>query len=212
LKPSIEPRAAAAPVPATLDRASFGKRLRQTRNQLGWPLQRVADASGVSVTTISRAERGQIALGYDNISALSHALNMDMGALFSAEREKVAPFEGPVVTRAGAGVMYDGLTVSYEFLSTTAPGKQMSPVIATINLRKITSQAEFVRHDGEEFIYVVSGKLEAHFETGKVVKLSRGDSMYFDSRVGHAYISTGRQLARIVGVMTEMNADARRMR
>jgi transcriptional regulator with XRE-family HTH domain len=187
-------------------------RLRQTRKQLGWTLQKVSDASGVSVTTISRAERGQLALGYDNISALSRALEMDMGAMFSGDKAQPAPFDGPVVTRAGTGVRYDGLTVSYEFLSTTAPGKQMSPVVATINLRAITSPSDFVRHDGEEFVYVVSGSLEAHFETGEKVKLSRGDSIYFNSRVGHAYISTSRALAKIVGVMTEANADTRRMR
>ncbi len=210
MKPNVEARAAAVPAPPTLDRASFGKRLRQVRKQLGWTLQKVSDTSGVSITTISRAERGQLALGYDNISALSHALNMDMGALFSGESGKAAPFEGrPVVTRAGAGVLYDGLTVSYEFLSTTAPGKKMSPVIATINLRKITSPSDFVRHEGEEFIYVVSGSLEAHFETGETLKLARGDSIYFDSRVGHAYTSTSRTLAKIVGVMTEMHADRR---
>lgn len=209
MKPNVEPRASAVPSSAALDRESFGRRLRRVRKQLGWTLQQVCDVSGVSITTISRAERGQLALGYDNISALSRALNMDTGALFSGEAQ-AQPIRGPVVTRAGAGVPYDGRTVSYEFLGTGASGKQMSPVIATINLRQITSPDDFVRHEGEEFVYVVSGSLEAHFETGERVTLSRGDSIYFDSRVGHAYISTSRALARIVGVMTEVNAAVRR--
>lgn len=35
---------------------------------------------------------------------------------------------------------------------------------------------------------------------GEVVHMARGDSLYFDSRLGHAYISVSRQLARIVGM------------
>jgi hypothetical protein len=30
--------------------------------------------------------------------------------------------------------------------------------------------------------------------------MAKGDSLYFDSRLGHAYISVSRQLARIVGM------------
>jgi hypothetical protein len=33
-----------------------------------------------------------------------------------------------------------------------------------------------------------------------VVHLARGDSLYYDSSIGHAYVSVSRQLAKIVGV------------
>jgi hypothetical protein len=35
-----------------------------------------------------------------------------------------------------------------------------------------------------------------------MVHLGRGDSLYFDSRLGHAYVSVSRQLAKIVGMTT----------
>ena len=54
--------------PHTLDRETFGKRLRSARKQFGWTLVQLAERSGVSITTISRAERGQLALGYDDCS------------------------------------------------------------------------------------------------------------------------------------------------
>ena len=49
---------------------------------------------------------------------------------------------------------------------------------------------------------ILSGAVKVYFETGEVVKLSKGDSLYFDSRVGHAYVSTSRQLAKTVGATT----------
>lgn len=39
-----------------------------------------------------------------------------------------------------------------------------------------------------------------HFDTGEVVQLRKGDSLHFDSSVGHACVSVSRQLARVVGV------------
>jgi len=69
-----------------------------------------------------------------------------------------------------------------------------------VHARRIHGPEDFVRHAGEEFAYVLSGEIEVHFENGEVVRMARGDSLYFDSRLGHAYISVSRQLARIVGM------------
>lgn len=185
-----------------LDRESFGRRLRTARKRYGWTLADVAERSGISITTISRAERGQLALSYEKFSALANALKLDMGLLFSEVGSAVQELQGPIVTRAGQGVTYRGLSFSYEFLATKAAGKQMSPILGTVHARRIEGPEDFARHEGEEWIYVLSGAVEVHFENGEVVKLARGDSLYFDSRLGHAYISTSRQLARTIGACT----------
>lgn len=196
----------------SLDRETFGRRLRSARKRYGWTLAEVAGRSGVSITTISRAERGQLALSYEKFSALARALRMDMGTLFSENEEQVTQLRGPVLTRAGEGVAYRGLAFTYEFLATQVAGKQMSPIVGTVHARSIQGPEDYARHEGEEFVYVLSGSIEVHFETGQVVRLGRGDSLYFDSRIAHAYISTSRQLARTVGVCTsesKLMRDAR---
>ena len=203
MKPHSHPPAPPPATAPTVDRLDFGKRLKDERKQYGWTLQRLAELSGVSITTISRAERGQIALGYDNISALGRALKVDIGALFVGSGVQASPFTQPVLTRAGEGVNYTGRTVSYEFLGTTASGKKMSPVRATIHAHAIEGPEHFARHDGEEFVFVLSGQMDVHFETGELIQLTQGDSLYFDSRVGHAYVSTSEQSAQVIAVLTE---------
>lgn len=185
-----------------LDPGTLGDRLRTARKQLGWTLARVAERSKVSITTISRAERGQLALGYENVAALAQALQLDIGTLFSDEHAASSHQEGPVVTRAGEGVCYRGLSLSYEFLATSASGKPINPVLGTIHARSVNGRRDFARHAGIEFVYVLSGEIEVHFETGSKVHLKRGDSLYFDSRVGHAYISVSKKLGRVIGVIT----------
>lgn len=195
-----------------LDRITLGRRLRTARKQFGWTLAQLSARSGVSIPTISRAERGQLALGYENFAALGQALQMDFGSMFSGAGLRAAPFDRPVVTRAGAGVVYRGLSFSYEFLGTTAVGKQMNPVRGTVHARTINGPEDFARHNGEEFVYVLSGVVEVHFEDGNRVRLARGDSLYFDSRIGHAYISVSRQLAKVIGVITSESSHMRSAR
>ena len=212
---NLSARAPQAPAPAgghTLDRATLGRRLRAARKQFGWTLSDLAERSGVSITTISRAERGQLALGYENFSALARALQMDLGAMFSESGVAAQPFAGPVFTRAGQGVVYRGLSFSYEFLGTTAVGKQMSPVLGTVHARTIEGPEDFARHPGEEFVYVLTGSIHVHFDTGKVVRLEKGDSLYFDSRIGHAYVSVSRHLAKVIGVITSESSMMKQAR
>jgi transcriptional regulator with XRE-family HTH domain len=198
--------------PPTLDRATFGRRLHHARKELGWTLADLSERSGVSIPTISRAERGQLALGYENFSALARALQMDMSAMFAEAGVPTRPFAGPVLTRAGQGVVYHGAAFSYEFLGTTAAGKQMSPVLGTVHARAIHGPEDYARHPGEEFVYVLTGSIDVHFDTGKVVRLERGDSLYFDSRIGHAYVSVSRQLAKVIGVITSESSLMKKAR
>lgn len=193
---------AAEAAPHTLDRVAFGKRLRAARKQFGWTLAHVAEQSGVSITTISRAERGQLALSYEKFSALGRTLRMDMGAMFAEAGTQARRLDRPIVTRAGEGVTYRGLSIAYQFLGTQALGKQMSPILGTVHARSITGPEDYARHDGEEFVYILSGAVEVHFEDGEVVHLARGDMLYFDSRIGHAYVTVSRQLARTIGACT----------
>lgn len=198
-QPALQP---APNEPHSLDRVTFGGRIRAARKRFGWTLQDLANASGVSITTISRAERGLLALGYENFSALAHALQLDMGSLFAQEGVDAEPFSAPVVTRAGQGVVYWGEAFAYEFLASSVVGKQMIPSVGLVHAREIKGPGDFARHAGEEFLYVISGAVEVHFETGEQQLLRQGDSIYFDSRIGHAYKSVSKQLARIVGVTT----------
>lgn len=193
--------------PHTLDRETFGRRLRAARKHVGWTLAQLAERSGVSITTISRAERGQLALGYENFAALGQALQMDMGSMFAEAGRKTKPFAGPVVTRSGEGVVYRGTSMTYEFLGTEAVGKRMTPALVKVHARAIKPE-DFVRHPGEEFALVLSGAIEVHFDTGEVLRLERGDSLYFDSRIGHAYMSVSREMARVIGVISESGNPA----
>lgn len=186
-----------------LSPAALGQRLRTARKRLGWTLTQLAEKCDVSITTISRAERGQLALGYENLTALGRALDIDIGSLFASNAGQAQPTQGPVVTRAGEGVAYRGLSFTYEFLAPNAPGKPFEPVLGTVHAREFNGPQDYARHAGHEFVFVLSGEIDVHFESGDTVRLSKGDSLYFDSRIGHAYVTKSKTLAKVVGAITD---------
>ncbi|MDF2372879.1 MAG: cupin domain-containing protein [Rhizobiaceae bacterium] len=59
---------------------------------------------------------------------------------------------------------------------------------------------EFVRHPGQEFLVVMQGAVTVHVEGREPVTLQQGDSIYFDSALGHLYASDGDNDARILVV------------
>jgi transcriptional regulator with XRE-family HTH domain len=63
-----------------------GAKLRKARKERGLTLQQVAESSGLAVSTISKAERGQIALSYEKVLMLGNALDIDDTAVHGRGR------------------------------------------------------------------------------------------------------------------------------
>ncbi|MGN6659876.1 MAG: helix-turn-helix domain-containing protein, partial [Achromobacter mucicolens] len=60
----------------------MGARLRAERKARKMTLQALSKASGIAVSTLSKAELGQIALSYEKFAALARALDIDMTRMF----------------------------------------------------------------------------------------------------------------------------------
>jgi transcriptional regulator with XRE-family HTH domain len=77
--------------------AVFGQRLRAARRARGWPIDRLASASGVSRAMISKIERGESSPTAVVLGKLSAALELSIAELLAAARATGAGAE------AGAG-------------------------------------------------------------------------------------------------------------
>ena len=84
---------------------------------------------------------------------------------------------------------------SFESLAYRMFGKNMEPSIVTLT----ENTGEF-KHEGEEFIYVLKGKVEL-FHGDKTYLLEEGDSAYFDSGIVHGGRSLGSKTAKLLVVM-----------
>jgi transcriptional regulator with XRE-family HTH domain len=184
--------------------AKPGAALRVFRRKQGWTLAAVSQKTGLPVSTLSRIETDQISPTYDQLSKLSLGLNIDMAQLLSGETGDAKPIQTArrSVNRAGDGQTLDTPVQSLRYLSVDLTNKQFAPIIGEIKARSLEEAGEFHRHNGEEFIFVVGGELELHSEFYAPLRLSAGDSVYFDSGMAHAYVARGKQRCKILSICT----------
>ena len=183
----------------TNPRADFGRRLRQLRSDRGWTLAEVAERSGLAISTISKAERGVISLTYDRLSQLARSLDVDLAAFFNAGGQSFEPGSF-AVARKGDFERQETSNYVYEMLFPDVWKKAMTPMMGSLKAREFADFEDFVRHPGQEFLVVMEGRVTVFVEGREPVHLSAGDSIYFDSAVGHLYASDGDRDARILVV------------
>lgn len=191
------------PVESESQRHEFGHRIKRLRQEKGWTLAELSQRSGLAISTISKAERGVIALTYDRMSSLANGLGIDMSAFFSEQGESFAPGSF-AVARKGDFQRQETPNYVYEMLFPDVWNKSMRPMMGTLKARELHEFEEFVRHSGQEFLVVMEGQVTVHVEGRDPVVLDAGDSIYFDSAVGHLYASRGDEDARILVVCTAL--------
>jgi transcriptional regulator with XRE-family HTH domain len=183
----------------TASEANLGARVRDIRKARNWTLKEVSSRTGLAISTISKMERGEISLTYDRFMRLAQGLGMDVGELFDSQAEGFS--HGTVsVTRAGEAPLHRSATYDYDMLASDVSGKHMVPMIGHIKAHSFSAFEDFISHPGEEFIYVIDGDLAVHLKGREPIRLTKGDSIYFDSAMGHAYVSTGERDATVLGV------------
>ncbi len=214
-------------------RAELGQRVRKLRKDRGKTLSRMAAETGLSSATLSKIETGSIAASYDNLLKVAAALGAPPAALFSdgpsepnalaagglsASGDAGAPLRGLLsrgrrtVTRRAGGELYETGRYRYEVLGAELSVKRMLPMLATIARAASPEKDDLIRHPGEEFVYVLTGRLEIRTEFYAPLVLEPGDSTYFDSTMAHSLAAIGDSDAQILWVSTNNAPDPTHVR
>ena len=188
------------------DRAApptLGTVMKSIRSRNGWTLKEMSAKSGIPVSTLSKVEHDRLTLSYDKLQQLSQRLSIRMSDLFAEDQSDSAP---RVTGRRSVGTIDQAVRVTtdnydYHYLCTDLRQKRMIPIITRIRAHSASEFGELVRHQGEEFIYVLEGAIEIHTEFYDPVALKTGQGIYLDSSMGHAYVvADGFDEALVLGV------------
>ncbi|WP_243450886.1 helix-turn-helix domain-containing protein [Sphingosinicella sp. CPCC 101087] len=182
---------------------TLGTLIRQIRTSHSWTLKEMSEKAGIPVSTLSKVEHDRLTLTYDKLQQLSRRLNISMSDLFAESED---PVERQVMGRRSIGKVDRAVRVKtpnydYHYLCTDLRRKRMIPILTRIRAKSVEAFGEFVRHQGEEFIFVIEGQIEVHTEFYDPVTLGEQQSIYIDSTMGHAYIvAEGCEEALVLGV------------
>jgi DNA-binding Xre family transcriptional regulator/quercetin dioxygenase-like cupin family protein len=188
-----------------------GAVVRAMREQRGWTLADVSERTGLSVSTLSKVENGKMSLTYDKLYRISRGLDIDIGQLFAAGSAPhggaAAPLRGfsgrRSVSRRGEGSVIDTPNYGHIYPATELLNKQMVPIFGQPKARTLEEFGELLRHSGEEFSVVLEGAVMFHTELYSPVLLEVGDSVYFDSSMGHAYLRAGDGPCRVLTMCSD---------
>ncbi len=163
----------------------LGSHIRALRVGKKLTLREMVERTGFSVSGLSKIENGRLAVTFDKMVTIADALDIELSHLLSRTDDS-APNGRRSVTRKGKGEVYRTGQYDYEMLCADLAKKRIIPLVTKIELRSLEEFGPLVRHDGEEFVYVLKGRIELHTEFYEPVTLNPGDGAYFDSNMGHA--------------------------
>ena len=169
--------------------SSFGARLRELRLKRGWTLEELACRSGLSKAFLSRLESGGRQASIAAALTLAGIFNVSVASLFESQLEPCVIVRGAeAVEKSINGLKYAPLSNAGRFFN-LQPIKVIVPVSRRGN--------EHYQHDGEEWVYVLSGALTLSL-AGKTYDLAPGDAAHFDSRRPHRLIAKGKKDAEVL--------------
>jgi transcriptional regulator with XRE-family HTH domain len=173
--------------------SSFGARLRQLRMQRGLTLKELAVQSRLSKAFLSRLESGDRQASISAALTLSKIFQVSLASLFEL------PGEEPLCTIIRSSDTVERTVNGLKYAPLCDTGRLMNVRPIRVKVPASRAGTEHYHHDGEEWIYVLHGKLTLSF-VGKTYDLEEGDAAHFESRLPHRLIARGGRDAEVLVV------------
>ena len=177
----------------------LGSRLRQLRRSRGLSLTEVAEATGISPSFLSIVENGQSDITVSRLMRLVHWYGVSIADLLQAPDRSLVR-----VVRVEERRSVELSDEQIQILMLTSDGQHaMMPVINVYG--EGGGMSEATQHDGEEFVFVLSGTIQLDIGSENPIVLGPGDSASYRAEAPHSFRNVGDGEARFLGVTTPPN-------
>ena len=173
---------------------SIGTVLRERRLYHHWTLLDVSRLTGISTSALSKIENDLMSPTYQTIIQLCTGLDIEIGDLLAGASQETG--RQPIMGRRSVSRQHQGQTIedanyAYTYLCGDIAHKRIIPMVVEVRANVLEQIGSLWSHVGEEFIYVLSGDVSLHTECYETLELKPKDSVYIDSTMQHAFLSTG---------------------
>jgi len=177
----------------------IGFRIRKYREEREISLEQLADLAGLSVPFLTALEEEDLLPSIAPLQKISRALGVRLGTFMDDQVTR-----DPIIERGSD--LHEDLTIReargknaafhYTALARGKSDRNMEPFIIEV-AEEAGDQTS--THQGEEFIYVLEGKLRVIYGKQSHI-LEAGDSVYYNSITPHAVCAEGDR-AKILAVL-----------
>lgn len=168
---------------------AIGKKIRLAREARGLSVADLADKAGCSEEYLSWVEEAQVHPPVALLIRLAKPLKMDSGAFLHLKQPSRRRLEPDKRTEH----------YSYRTLTPAEEDSHLTAFSITIPAKTLHTGVGY-QHEGEEFVYVLSGEVLVTVE-GRKKKLTRRQSMRFNSNLDHHLSNPGTRKAELLVVL-----------
>jgi mannose-6-phosphate isomerase-like protein (cupin superfamily) len=168
----------------------IAERINELRSIIGLSAETVAEAAGVTLELYLEYEAGKKDFPFSFVYHCAETFGVDMVELLTGESPNLS---GYTLVRKGEGLpMQRQEGFDYFHLAARFRNKLTEPFVVRAPYREEqqSQPIELAFHEGQEFNFVISGRLRFTYE-GHIEELDPGDSVYYDSSKPHGMIATG---------------------
>lgn len=182
---------------ASLSPEQLGERLRSLRAERGWSLEEASRQVGLSRSALSKIERNEMSPTFSALHKIASGFRLELTGLLNPGGAH-HPTGRRSIHRAGEGPIRKLPHYDLRLLLSDLKQTAFIPYETVARARSIGEFKEWDRHPSEDFVYVLSGQVCLHTEFYEPVLLDTGDSVFFDARMGHAFLAAGEAEARML--------------
>jgi quercetin dioxygenase-like cupin family protein len=179
----------------------MGSRIRKARESRGLSLFDIYLRTDINVDLLSQIEEGKVIPPLGAVIKLAKALDLKMGYFISGREAKpytIVRRDDRKVTSRYDSKKEERYGYEYQSLAPHKTDRHMEPFLVT--LKASETEEERSAHDGQEFIFVLEGKMEVRLGEDIHI-LEPGDSIYYDSTVPHLVKCHGNETTKILAVL-----------
>lgn len=168
-----------------------GKKIKQARTKKKITLNNLANDTGFSIDFIKKVEGGKVIPPVGALLQIARALEID-SALFLKEQDSRMSKRIKAYTKRTDNYAYETLTPGAE-------NKHLKAFKVTVEAKQDHSGVGY-QHEGEEFVYVLAGKIEITVGD-HVNRIGQGDSLHFNSGIRHKMRNIGDSATELLVVI-----------
>ena len=161
----------------------IGVKIKSLRKERKLTLSQIADRTNLSISFLSQVERSKSSITLESLKKVSEALGVNPSYFFSESNRKAT-------TTIMRNVISDNNNLQnnffYKDLTGNIENPQFHPILVLLNPG--ANKEESYSHTGQEFLYVLEGKLTILIDKEEHV-LNPFDCIFLDSSTPHNWIN-----------------------
>lgn len=168
-----------------------GKKIKKVRTEKKIAYEHLANETGLSIDYLKKIETGKVTPPVGTLLQIARALRIDSGFLL---KERASTLKNHIKA-------YTKRTDNYAYTTLTpgAENKHLKAFRVTVEAMRDHEGVGY-RHEGEEFVYVLTGKIEVMVGE-HVNRLEKGESLHFNSGISHNLKNVGKEKSELLVVI-----------